>query len=285
MHAKTLRLFQKMACAAMVFCAVSACGGKSASNTDEAGGPSPGVIEGGLSLGDNTKMLKASSVPTSVSLVSFDAQNRLRVRDDKGTSSLLTRDAAPVVEWFLTQEEKRELVSGAALYRAADDFVWRFEDKLVTTYTKTKAGWTAQGNVKLWPTEEKAWRPLAMEDRKLIVFAEGMVREVTWDPIKFASREFAWPKGVSEPRGAGFFSDNVIWVYGDAKLYLVNLNTGAWKIGVFNDVDAAWGDIRSLAYSLSAEAKSKYSLNIPRSFAVLGSKGLFALPFEDAFVK
>jgi hypothetical protein len=176
-------------------------------------------------------------------------------------------------------------VSGAALYRAADDFVWRFEDKLVTTYTKTKAGWTAQGNVKLWPTEEKAWRPLAMEDRKLIVFAEGMVREVTWDPIKFASREFAWPKGVSEPRGAGFFSDNVIWVYGDAKLYLVNLNTGAWKIGVFNDVDAAWGDIRSLAYSLSAEAKSKYSLNIPRSFAVLGSKGLFALPFEDAFVK
>lgn len=278
------RLLARVAFFALVL-PLASCGKKASETTEEPAGTPPGVIEGGFSLGDDVKALKAASVPEGAALVSFDAENRLRVRDDKGTSYLLSRDSAPVVEWLLTLDEKRQLVTGTALYRAADDFAWRFEDKLVTTYTKTKAGWTAKGNVKLWPTEEKAWRPLAMEDRELIVFVEGKVRAVTWDPVKFASREFTWPTGAPEPRGAGFFSANVIWVYGDSQLYLVNLATGVWKLGRFNDIDPTWGDVRSLSFALGAEGKANYTLNLPASFAVLGTKGLFAMPFEDAFVK
>lgn len=264
---------------------LGACGEKSSGSSPDSQKPSPSVIDGGFALGDDVRALKTAAIPPGASLVSFDADNRLRVRDDKGTSYLLSRDAAPVAHWALTSEEKRELLTGKPLFRASENLAWRFEDKLVTSYKKSKEGWTAKGNVKLWPTQEKAWRPLAMEGDDLIAFVEGKVRVITWAPVTFVSREFSWPDEASEPRGAGYLNSDVIWVFGGSKIYLVNLNTGVWRVGDFNDFDASWGSIRSLSFGLSDDAKAKFSLSLPKGFAVLSSKGLLAIPFEETFAK
>jgi len=272
---------------ALVLGLVSACGGSEEEAVEapqEVPSPTPSTD---VVLGSAAVQVPAKSMVSSASLVSFDSSGRLRVHTTKGTTYLLSSKAPASLEWTLTAEESATLglsgASGDGLFRASADTAWRFSATKVTTYylQPASAGTAARWRVFESPVTS-VWRPLAVEDKGIIAHTvDGVVRTASLKDGKLVTQELKWPKGVEAPSAAGFLrGSSVIWIYGGGHFYLTNVDTGVWRSAAFDSVDKAWGTIKSMAFR--ANAKDDLGLSRPQSFAVLGGKGLFALPFKDA---
>ncbi len=251
---------------AVSVCLSAACGAEKSQGAEEQSASNPLPAAPSVLIDTDARAVAQAALPQEPALLSFASDGRLRARDARGGSFLLSRSAAPVAEWVYTDEEKKQLGSPANLFRASADFAWRFEKGQVTTYVRNAQGWGAKGNSKLWKTEEDAWRPLGFDGRDAIVFVEGKVRVVLWNAQKLDSREVAW-KEANPPRCAGFFSANWIYFCGAESVYSLNKETGDYFVSAIEDAAKALSGASLLAFRLTDEARATRTLSKATSFA------------------